>query len=283
MFSKLVLAGALMMGAVAPLHAQKPRRQPPVLLPPSSTPTPAAPAEDSGTTRRKGRRRPPTLVGGAAAAGDTTRRAVAPQASGAAAPAPVSGFTAGLAIASYAGESDDDLHRYLRRFTTQLDSATALLVGVFRNTSGQPLAGADAPTALSTRERERWNRCRDLHFDLRTYEDAAHDLVENLPESPSVQRAGAALDSSLSALQATAECDNIASMIAAPARWTPWGAQYATSARNFYHDWYTQVREVSDHNRALVVALNTVLPATARLPVPPALPRTPPYAGAAPR
>ncbi len=196
---------------------------------------------------------------------------------------PVSGFTAGLAIAPYEGSSDDDRNRYLRRFTTQLDSATFLLVNVFRNTSGQPMAGADAPTALSARERERWNRCRDLHFDLQTYKDAASDMVESLPESPTVGRAGVALDSALNALAATANCDNLASMITAPARWTPWATQYASAARDFYRDWYAQVREVSDRNRAFVVALNTALPATARIVVPPALPRTPPYAGMAPR
>ena len=281
-----LLVACALVGAVAPLHAQKPRRQPPVLLPPSA---PAASQPDSARVPKVHRPSPSLVVPGAANAArpaDTTRRAnnqpVAAQATGAAA-APVSGFTAGLAIASYAGESDDDLHRYLRRYTTQLDSAAALLVGLFRNTSGQPVAGADAPTALAARERERWNRCRDLHFDLRTYADAAPDLVDNLPESPAVQRAGAALDSSLTALEATAECDNIASMIAAPGRWTPWGAQYTTSARNFYQHWYPQLLEVSDRNRALVVALNTVLPAAARIAVPPALPRTPPYAGVAPR
>lgn len=177
----------------------------------------------------------------------------------------------------------DDAARvpYLRNFTQSLDSAISTLVGVFRNTSGQPLAGADAPTALSARERDRWNRCRDLHWDLQTYATAMHDLVEH--DSPSVARAAAALDSSLTALQATSECDNLASMIAAPGRWTPWASNYTSSARGFYSSWYGQLRDVSEKNRAFVIALNTTLPATERLPVPPAMPRLPPYAGGGPR
>ncbi len=243
--------------------------------------TPAAPATPASaeSTRTKGRRPPPTLVnrpGGAPAP------AVSPQAAHAAAPtAPA--FTAGLAMPAYDGESDEDRLSYLRTFTTQLDSATALMVGVFRNTSGQPLAGAAAPSALSARERERWGRCRDVHFDLQTYAQAMHDLVEDLPEQANVQRAGHGLDSALTALEATTECDNITSMVTAPERWVPWESQYTTSARRFYRDWYGQVRDVADRNRALVMALNSTLAITSRISVPPALPRTPPYAGAAPR
>jgi hypothetical protein len=207
------------------------------------------------------------------------QQAVSTQAARSAPPA----FTAGLAVAPYEGESDADRLRYLRTFTTQLDSATALLVGVFRNTSGQPLAGAASPVALSSRERERWGRCRDVHFDLQTYVQAMHSLIEDLPEDAAVTRTGNALDSALTALQATAECDNITSMITAPDRWVPWEGQYTSSARSFYRDWYAQVRDVADRNRAFVLALNAGPAAGARIPVPPALPRTPPYAGAGPR
>jgi hypothetical protein len=157
------------------------------------------------------------------------------------------------------------------------------LVNVFRNTSGQPVSGAESPASLSQRERDRWTRCRDLYFDLQGYQSAFHALLPRLPQTGNVPRAAAAMDSALTAVQATAECDNISSMIEAPARWTPWSTQYESSAQHFYRDFYNEVREADDHNRAFVVAFNGSRPAAARVPVPPALPRTPPYVGAGPR
>jgi len=192
-------------------------------------------------------------------------------------------FTAGLAMVPYAGTTDADRNAYVARFVLQLDSAVVTLVDVFRNTTGQPVAGAENPTSLSQRERDRWARCRDLHFDLLSYQSALHDVARHLPTSGTLPRAAAALDSALGAVQATAECDNISSMIAAPARWTPWGPQYEASAGNFYRDWYTQVREADDRNRAFVIAFNAAVGASGRVVVPPALPRTPPYVGAGPR
>jgi hypothetical protein len=203
-----------------------------------------------------------------------------------AAPAPAAttgAFTAGLALAPYAGSSDADRDAYVARFTQMFDSAVVSLVNVFRNTTGQPVAGAESPTALSQRERDRWTRCRDLHFDLQTYEAAFHALLPRLPQTGNVPRTAAALDSALTAVQATAECDNISSMVEAPGRWTPWSTQYESSAQHFYRDWYNEVREADDHNRGFVVAFNAARSAGARIPVPPALPRTPPYAGAGPR
>jgi|SRR5579859_2502877 len=202
----------------------------------------------------------------------------------AAAPAVASGaFTAGLAISPYAGTSDADLGAYVARFTQLFDSAVVSLVNVFRNTTGQPVTGAESPTALSQRERDRWARCRDLHFDLQTYQAAFHDLLPRLPQTGNVPHTSAALDSALAAIEATAECDNISSMIEAPGRWSPWSTQYESSAQHFYRDWYTEVREADDHNRAFVVAFNAARPSATRIPVPPALPRTPPYIGAGPR
>lgn len=284
--TNMVLGSVLMLCACAvPLHAQKRRRPSPVLVPGSTAPavpaTSGTPApSDSTASRIKGHRAPPILVNRPGSTG--TQQAVSPQAAHAAAPA-APAFTAGLAMPAYGGESDADRLQYLRTFTTQLDSATALMVGVFRNTSGQPLSGASAPSALSARERERWGRCRDVHFDLQSYAESMHDLVEDLPDQASVQRAGHALDSALTALEATSECDNITSMVTAPERWVPWGSQYTAAARHFYRDWYAQVRDVADRNRAFVMALNSGLAITSRIPVPAALPRTPPYAGAVPR
>lgn len=266
--------------AATPALAQKNRPAP------SGAPRPAAPPSatpDSSAGVPKPRRASPTLV----------RPGAAPAPAPAAAPAPaspdaitrqastgVAAATGGLSIAPFDG---DDAARlpYLRQFTQQLDSAIVSLVSVFRNTSGQPLPGAEAPTSLSARERDRWSRCRDLHWDLQSYATAMHDLVEQ--DNATVARAAVALDSSLTALQATSECDNVASMIAAPERWTPWQGNYTTSARNFYGSWYGQIRDVAEKNRAFVIALNATLPAAQRMPVPPAMPRTPPYAGGGPR
>lgn len=200
------------------------------------------------------------------------------------APAAATGaFSAGLSVAPYAGTSDADLSAYVARFTQMLDSAVVSLVNVFRNTTGQPVSGAESPAALSQRERDRWTRCRDLHFDLQTYQAAFHSLLPRLPQTGNVPRTAAALDSALTAVQATAECDNVASMVEAPARWTPWSTQYESSAQHFYRDWYNEVREADDHDRAFVVAFNASRPGGTRIPVPPALPRTPPYVGAGPR
>lgn len=280
-----ILAIAIVCSAAAahPAQAQKSNRPRP-----SGAPGPAGQAAPADTSSAPKSRRPtPTLVrpgasaaatAPAAAPRDTTRGAapVTPQA----APAAGASFTAGLLMEPFDGD-EAAMIPYLRRFTVGLDSAVALLVGVFRNTSGQPLSGAASPTSLSARERDRWTRCRDLHWDLTSYVTAMHDLVEH--ENATVARAAVALDSALTALTATVECDNLASMIAAPGRWTPWEANYTTSARSFYGSWYVQLREVADRNRAFVVALNATVPAASRLPVPPAMARTPPYAGAAPR
>jgi hypothetical protein len=203
---------------------------------------------------------------------------VQPQAARTAPPA----VTAGLAIELFEGE-EDARDAYLRRYTLMLDSTIATLVTVFRGTSGQPMADAAEPSALSTRERGRWMRCRDLHWDLQSYVAAMHDVVENLPQAAAVQRAGGALDSSLTALQGTVECDNVSSMIAAPDRWQPWGMNYQAAARQFYTAWYAQVRDVQEKNRAFIIAVNATRAAADRIPVPPAMPRNPPYAGAAVR
>ena len=291
--SSIALVLALGICRVAPLAAQKPPRASPTLVTNPAAPTSAPPAATvprTDSARTKVARPAPTLVGRPGVVTDSSPTAgrnaaaapsVAPQSTRA--PSAVAAFTAGLAIEAYAGESDEARDAYLGQFTQQLDSAIVTLVGVFRGTTGQPVAGADAPTALSARERERWGRCRDLHYDLQSYAAAMHDFLENLPDVVSVQRAAGALDSVLTALQATSACDDVSSMIAAPGRWTPWAAQYQATAHTFYHDWYPQVRDVADRNRALVIAVNATRPASARIPVPPGLARTPPYVGAAPR
>ena len=286
----LLLAATILAAGATTLHAQTPKHAkvgpdgcPVRLLSPGEQPaaagavaprtcTPAAPAGAG----------PASAPAAAPPAAPPRTAAVTPQ--GAAAPAPsVSAFTAGLAMAPYAGTSDADRDAYVARFTQLFDSAVVTLIGVFRNTSGQPVLGAEGPQSLSQRERDRWVRCRDLYFDLQTYQGAFHDLLARLPRTGNVPRSAAELDSALAAMQATAECDNISSMIAVPGRWTPWSTQYEASAQHFYRDFYSEVREADDRNRAFVVAFNAGRPATARIPVPPALPPTPPYVGAGPR
>jgi hypothetical protein len=209
---------------------------------------------------------------------------VTPQAAVTQPPAAAAGaFTAGLAMSPFAAGSDAARLEYVRTLAKNLDSAIVTLVGVFRNTSGQPMPGASAPSALSARERERWGRCRDLHFDLTTFASGVESILDGLSANPALQRAAAALDTALTELEATAECDNVSSMITAPERWDPWAEQYATTARRFYTDWYGQVRTAHERDRALVIALNAVLPRGRVLPVPSGLPRNAPYAGAAVR
>ncbi len=251
------------------------------LMRPGATPAPSAPATPVAAPAR------PAAVTAAPGAAGVSQPAAQPPARPAPAVTPqaaaqpaVASFSAGLAIEPFSGDEEGRVP-YIRQFTQQLDSAIASMVAIFRGTSGLALAGATAPTSLSQRERDRWTRCRDLHWDLQSYVAAMHDMVED--DSPAVARTAAALDSSLTAMRASVECDNISSMITAPDRWVPWGQNYAASARAFYANWYDQVRDVSEKNRAYVIAVNGTLPAARRMPVPPAMPRTPPYAGSGPR
>jgi hypothetical protein len=202
--------------------------------------------------------------------------APAPVTPQAAAPAPPAGAThsAGLSMPAYTGTTPEAAVAYAGRFVHQLDSTIVTLVATFRNTSGQPVIGARSPETLSRRERDRWSRCRDLYWDLTTYQTAVASLRQALPASPNVQLKVAQLDSAFDQSTAAAECDNISSMIAAPDRFTPWQDSYEAAARHFYRDFYPQIRRIHEAARALLFALN--------LPMPPGLPQNPPYAGATP-
>ncbi len=283
----LAMTALALVAGTTMLHAQKaPRPTPTLVGAPSTANRPATTAQPAGAATKTARPSP-TLVGtpppGQAGAPATANAAptgalVQPQAARSEPAVAGASYTAGLAIEPYT--TDAEIYAYARRFTRLLDSAIVSMVAVFRNTSGQPLAGAEAPTALSQRERDRWSRCRDLHWDLQSFTLPVRDLAEGLDEPPAARRAAVALDSALTALEATVECDNVSSMIAAPERWTPWGQLYELSARRFYTEWYAQAREAHAHNRALILALNGVAEPGERMPVPPALPRNPPYAGA---
>jgi hypothetical protein len=261
-------------GALSPLPAQK-------APPPAATRPQPQPATQPTATAGQGKVLRPAPGAGQPAT-------VTPQAtrtSGVPAVNP-SAFTAGLAVAPFAGGGADSALEYAAHFGKMLDSTIVLLVDVFRNTSGQPMVGAGSPTALSQRERDRWSRCRNLYWDLTTYATAVRELEPSVAAHPAVQQATAALDSVLdSALDsngAIADCDHVASMVAAPQRWTPWQDQYETAARRFYREFYGLIRDGHEHDRAFMVAVNAALSAARRVPVPAGLPRNPPYAGAAP-
>jgi hypothetical protein len=250
--------------------------------PPASTqqasPGAAAP---SGTKVLRPSAPAPAVAPPAPQAESSAPATVTPQA---ARPASAAGgaFTAGLAMPVYAPGGSGTAIEYADHLTHRLDSTIVTLVGVFRNTAGQPVVGATSPATLSQRERERWSRCRDLYWDLTTYGPAVRSLEPALPPNPNLRLAVAQLDTALSRSTAVVECDNVASMIAAPDRWSPWGDQYETSARHFYRDFYTQIYQVHERDRALVFAVNAVLGTGRQLTMPAALPRTPPYAGATP-
>ena len=288
MARRFLLLAFLAAAGTAPLTAQKP---PPTIAHSPSQPqaTTAAGAKSAGKVFRPATQAgpaAPAAQSGAGAAQPTAQASqpaaqVTPQAAHPVAPA-ASAFTAGLAMPPYGGTTSDAALEYAARFGRLLDSAIVTLVDIFRNTSGQPMEGASNPTDLSQRERDRWSRCRNVYWDLTTFAAAAQTLRRTLPANPALQSAAAGLDTALAASQALAECDNVASMIAAPDRWTPWGDQYRTAAQHFYREFYGQVREAHERDRALVNALNAVLPPARRIPVPPGLQRNAPFAGAAP-
>jgi hypothetical protein len=276
-------------GALSPLRAQK--APPPAAVHPQPATQPAAtPGQGKVLRPAPGTSQPAAgAAAGAAPAGQAAHpaAAVTPQATRPGGPAAnPSAFTAGLAMAPFGGGSADSALEYAKHLGKMLDSTIVSLVDVFRNTSGQPMVGAGSPAALSQRERDRWSRCRNLYWDLTTYVTAVRDLVPSLPSTPALEQAATALDSVLdSALDsngAIAECDNVASMIAAPERWTPWQDQYETAARRFYREFYGMIRDGHERDRAFVVAVNAAGSGARRVPVPAGLPRNPPYAGAAP-
>jgi hypothetical protein len=284
----LLLAIAAAAGT-APLNAQKP--PPPAAHPqtqpqaPPQTRAPADPKTAGKVFRPAAAAQPAAPAAPAAQPAAPAVQSPAPAAQvtpQAAHPSAPTAFTAGLAMAPYAGATPDAALDYAGRFGRLLDSAIVTLADIFRGTSGLPMEGASHPTDLSQRERDRWSRCRNIYWDLTTFASAVETMRRALPAEPALQRAAVALDSAFAASQAVAECDNVASMLAAPDRWTPWHDQYRTAAQHFYRDFYSQVREVHERDRAFVNALNALLPPARRVPVPPGLQRNPPYAGAGP-
>lgn len=270
----VLILSVLAAAAVTPVAAQK--------TPPASTrPSTPAPAAPSGP---KVLRPAPTAAPAQAPAEPSAQPpvSVTPQSAQPSSPAGAT-HSAGLAMSGYTGTTSGDAMAYTGRFVHLLDSTIVSLASTFRNTSGQPVMGASSPATLSQRERDRWSRCRDLYWDLTTYATALASVRQALSASPDVQIKVAQLDSAFAQSTATAECDAVASMIAAPDRFPPpWQDSYETSARHFYRDFYPQVRRIDEAARALIFALNAAQPSGRPLPMPPGLPQNPPFAGATP-
>jgi hypothetical protein len=262
-------------------RVQPPANQPSTTQPSANQPSANQPSPTQGAPAApRAAVTPQTTVTPQAAA--VTPPAVSPSAP--ATPAAATGtFTAGLGLQPFAGGGDAARLDYARTLARNLDSAAVSLVSLYRGTSGQPMAGATGPSTLSGRERDRWTSCRNLYWDFTTFATGVQSVRDGLPPTSPLYRAAAALDTALNNLEALAECDNVASMISAPDRWVPWAEQYTSAARHFYTDWYTEMREAHEKDRAFAIALNAVLPAGRTIPVPSGLPRTPPYAGAAVR
>ena len=266
----LVAVALLVAGVASPLLGQQPQ---------GNRPRTKDPRGPGATGKTLAPRPAPAAQPGAPAvpAAAQPGAVVTPQAVEGARPA--AGFSAGLAIPPFAGTGDAARYEYLRTLARKLDSTTVALVELFRNTSGQPMAGATDPNALSARERQRWTRCRNLYWDYSSFAAGLNGVGEDFADA-TLARAVAVLGTALTEVEALSECDNVSSMISAPERWVPWQEEYANAARHFYADWYAQVLAAHDRDRELVLALNPVLPAGRALAVPPRMPRTPPYAGA---
>ena len=170
----------------------------------------------------------------------------------------------------FEGTTEAEALEYARMMVLRLDSAAVSLYELFRNTSGVPMAGATSPNVLSTREKNRWRRCRLIQFDLGTFGDAAAVLKDTL-RTPRLQRAAVNLADALEGLSAAAECDNVVSMVEAPERFAPWQQSYEQSARTFYRDWYVQLKAVHDADRSFALALNAQLPTARQFPMFPTL------------
>jgi hypothetical protein len=246
--------------------------QPQVSVPQVPPPVAAAPA---GAAQQAAQ--PPTQPAaplarpaGQAAAPVTHPPAAANPAAAAADP----NLTAGYAVAPFSGTGDAAVLAYAGELVTKFDTLALRFRDVFVNASGAPVGGATSPSFLSSRERNRWMQCRRFHFDIGSYAGATADLRERMPAHAALQRALETFDDALQGVLATAECDNIVSMIEAPDRFTPWQQSYEESARNFYQTWYGQVRAAHEAARAFARALAQ---AGQNVGLIPGLPATPPH------
>jgi hypothetical protein len=151
---------------------------------------------------------------------------------------------------------------YLRDYALKLDSAAATLRGIFANVLGAPVGGATDPTKLVTREKLRWQRCRNIKNDLQSFDDNIAPVEDSLPAM--LRDRWSILGSQFDSLQSVLEnCEVIAFSIDSPERFTPWQTNYETSARAFYADWYGRLRAMHDAMRQVARLVYAQLPATA--------------------
>lgn len=265
-------------GPAPDVQALKGGRPPPSGLPlpagavPGAHPAAPAPAQPAQAQPSQAGAVPVTPQGAPAGAVPVSPVAAAPPAGG-----PLEAV--GRGIEPFTGSGRDALLAYARRFVLRFDSAAVALREVFVGASGLAMPGLTTPENMSRRERSRWSQCRQLFFDIQTYQDAVGVLSDSTVLNPAVRRAAAQLAAALAELQALTECDNIGSMIESPQRWQPWDGNYRTSATNFYRDWYGQLRAAHEAARTFGRMLNTMLPGSEQLPTIAALPPNPPHAG----
>jgi len=161
---------------------------------------------------------------------------------------------------------------------SKLDSAAWALRGLFQSVAGQPMAGASDPTKLSTRERQRWSRCRSLKEDVQTFADNVPLLGNDLPDA--FKDSWASLGEKFDDLQQVLEqCETLAFMIESPERYQPWERNYSDAANAFYTDWYGKLRAMHEAMRQVARLVGTQPPIDGRLRNLPIMPVVPPTIG----
>lgn len=273
----------------APVVANQAQPSRPTITPqPAAVVTPApigqpsrAADPNAGRPAAPPRAGPPAVATPGPVTPGVTVPAAAAAPSGPAAPRRSGGpaVTAGFFMPPFTGRGEAERLDYLRSMAVRLDSALRGLVAVFAGTVGSAVLAED-PTRLSERVRDRWARCDEHYLDLISFSDAVQLIEDSLPDNPLVRRAADGLDNALQDMGALRECDNIVSMVNRPQDFNPWGPYYEASTRNFYRDWYTQLRAVHEADRTFARQLNGVLAADRAIPPLTALPSTPPVAGA---
>jgi len=188
--------------------------------------------------------------------------------------------TAGFWLPAFSGATDAEQLDYAKSLVLKFDSAVVALIEIYQNTSGNPVAGATDPSHLSSREKARWLRCRNVANDIRNLGEAADELRDSIAGGPTLQREAETMAQAFDSLRAIEGCDLINSMIESPERFAPWQANYESEAHHFYANWYGEIRAAHLAVRDFARVLNGALAPDRRFPVPPAIPAVPPYIGA---
>jgi hypothetical protein len=278
-------------GAQAPPVTTQAQREDSTRRRPSGLPSPSPAPANAAAAQPPAREHPsglPTPSGGAAVSAPS---AAAPAPSAAPAPTPARrrptrvvvidpSQTAGFWLPAFSGTTDAEQLDYAKTLVLKFDSAVVALIAIYQNTSGNPVAGATDPSHLSSREKARWLRCRNVANDIRNLGEAVDELRDSIAGGPTLQREAATMAQAFDSLHAIEGCDLINSMIESPERFSPWQANYESEAHHFYANWYGEVRAAHLAVRDFARVLNGALAPDRRFPVPPAIPAVPPYIGA---